>query len=75
MKIKILTFVLTTAASLFLLTISSCSGVLSPSEPDAPQASQGQGLSLRGTFSLAEISAVPSEYLNATNSTQQGSRN
>ncbi len=66
MKNKILTFVLTTAASLFLLTISSCSGILSPSEPDAPQASNGQAfheqrLSLRGTFRLAETTAAPSQ--------------
>lgn len=73
MKNKFHAFLYFTATVLLLLNISSCSGIASPSEQESPSASRG--LSLRGRFSLAEASAVPSEYQTATNAAQQGSRN
>ena len=73
MKNKFHAFLYFTATVLLLLNISSCSGIASPSEQESPSASGG--LSLRGRFSLAEASAVPSEYQTATNAAQQGSRN
>lgn len=73
MKNKFHAFLYFTATLLLLLNISSCSGIASPSEQESPSASRG--LSLRGTFSLAEASAVPSEYQTATNASQQASRN
>lgn len=73
MKNKFHAFLYFTATLLLLLNISSCSGIASPSEQEAPSASRG--LSLRGRFSLAEASAVPSEYQTATNASQQASRN
>lgn len=73
MKNKFHAFLYFTATVLLLLNISSCSGIASPSEQESPSASRG--LSLRGRFSLAEASAVPSEYQTATNASQQASRN
>lgn len=73
MKNKFHAFLYFTATLLLLLNISSCSGIASPSEQESPSASRG--LSLRGRFSLAEASAVPSEYQTATNASQQASRN
>lgn len=73
MKNKFHAFLYFTATVLLLLNIASCSGIASPSEQESPSASRG--LSLRGRFSLAEASAVPSEYQTATNAAQQGSRN
>lgn len=73
MKNKFHAFLYFTATVLLLLNISSCSGIASPSEQESPSASGG--LSLRGRFSLAEASAVPSEYQTATNASQQASRN
>lgn len=73
MKNKFHAFLYITATVLLLLNISSCSGIASPSEQESPSASRG--LSLRGRFSLAEASAVPSEYQTATNASQQASRN
>ncbi len=73
MKNKFHAFLYITATLLLLLNISSCSGIASPSEQESPSASRG--LSLRGRFSLAEASAVPSEYQTATNASQQASRN
>lgn len=73
MKNKFHAFLYFTATLLLLLNIASCSGIASPSEQESPSASRG--LSLRGRFSLAEASAVPSEYQTATNASQQVSRN
>lgn len=73
MKNKFHAFLYITATLLLLLNISSCSGIASPSEQESPSASRG--LSLRGRFSLAEASAVPSEYQTDTNAAQQASRN
>ncbi|MBR4248366.1 MAG: leucine-rich repeat protein [Treponema sp.] len=73
MKNKFHAFLYFTATVLLLLNIASCSGIASPSEQESPSASRG--LSLRGRFSLAEASAVPSEYQTATNAAQRGSRN
>lgn len=73
MKNKFHAFLYFTATLLLLLNISSCSGIASPSEQESPSASRG--LSLRGRFSLAEASAVPSEYQTATNAALQASRN
>lgn len=73
MKNKFHAFLYITATVLLLLNIASCSGIASPSEQESPSASRG--LSLRGRFSLAEASAVPSEYQTATNASQQASRN
>ncbi|HBB14386.1 MAG TPA: hypothetical protein DCZ76_08935 [Treponema sp.] len=73
MKNKFHAFLYFTATVLLLLNISSCSGIASPSEQESPSASRG--LSLRGRFSLAEASAVPSEYQTATNAALQASRN
>ena len=73
MKNKFHAFLYFTATVLLLLNIASCSGIASPSEQESPSASRG--LSLRGRFSLAEASAVPSEYQTATNASQQASRN
>jgi hypothetical protein len=73
MKNKFHAFLYFTATVLLLLNIASCSGIASPSEQESPSASRG--LSLRGRFSLAEASAVPSEYKTDTNAAQQGSRN
>lgn len=73
MKNKFHAFLYFTATVLLLLNISSCSGIASPSEQESPSASRG--FSLRGTFSLAEASAVPSEYQTATNAALQASRN
>ena len=73
MKNKFHAFFYITATLLLLLNISSCSGIVSPSEQESPSASRG--LSLRGRFSLAEASAVPSEYQAATSTALQASRN
>lgn len=73
MKNKFHAFLYFTATVLLLLNIASCSGIASPSEQESPSTSRG--LSLRGRFSLAEASAVPSEYQTATNASQQASRN
>lgn len=73
MKNKFHAFLYITATVLLLLNITSCSGIASPSEQESPSASRG--LSLRGRFSLAEASAVPSEYQTTTNASQQASRN
>ena len=73
MKNKFHAFLYFTATVLLLLNIASCSGITSPSEQESPSTSRG--LSLRGRFSLAEASAVPSEYQVATSTALQASRN
>ncbi|MBO4387151.1 MAG: hypothetical protein J5817_09095, partial [Treponema sp.] len=79
MRKRFISVLLSPAAVLiFLLAVSSCSGILSPSEAGSTassQASREQGLSLRGSFSFANATAAPSAYLTAAESTQQGSRN
>ncbi|MBR3549767.1 MAG: leucine-rich repeat protein [Treponema sp.] len=52
----------TAAALLLLLALSSCSGIIPPSEPDSPKASQTQGLSLRGTFDFRQTTAAPTQF-------------
>lgn len=60
MKKKFFTLFSATLATLALALLSSCSGITSPSEPEAATAHQAEGLSLRGTFSMAEATAEPS---------------
>ncbi len=67
MKKKFFTLFSATLATLALALLSSCSGITSPSEPEAATAHQAEGLSLRGTFSMAEATAEPS-----LNSSSQG---
>lgn len=67
MKKKFFTLFSATLATLALALLSSCSGITSPSEPEAATVHQAEGLSLRGTFSLANATAEPS-----LNSSSQG---
>lgn len=67
MKKKFFTLFSATLVILALALLSSCSGITSPSEPEAATAHQAEGLSLRGTFSMAEATAEPS-----LNSSSQG---
>ena len=67
MKKKFFTLFSATLATLALALLSSCSGITSPSEPEAATAHQAEGLSLRGTFSMANATAEPS-----LNSSSQG---
>lgn len=60
MKKKFFTLFSATLATLALALLSSCSGITSPSEPEAATVHQAEGLSLRGTFSMAEATAEPS---------------
>ena len=72
MKKKFFTLFSATLATLALALLSSCSGITSPSEPEAATAHQAEGLSLRGTFSMANATADPS--LNSS-SQEQSQRN
>lgn len=67
MKKKFFTLFSSSLVILALVFLSSCSGIMSPSEPEAATARQTEGLSLRGTFSLANATAEPS-----LNSSSQG---
>ncbi len=60
MKKKFFTLFSATLATLALALLSSCSGITSPSEPEAATVHQAEGLSLRGTFSMANATAAPS---------------
>lgn len=60
MKKKFFTLFSATLATLALALLSSCSGITSPSGPETATAHQAEGLSLRGTFSMAEATAEPS---------------
>ncbi|GEM_PF-999760 len=59
------------SATLALALLSSCSGITSPSEPEAATAHQTEGLSLRGTFSMAEATAEPSLKTSTPSSSQR----
>lgn len=67
MKKKFFTLFSATLVILALALLSSCSGITSPSEPEAATVHQAEGLSLRGTFSMANATAEPS-----LNSSSQG---
>lgn len=59
MKKKFFTLFSSSLVILALVFLSSCSGIMSPSEPEAATVHQTEGLSLRGTFSMAEATAEP----------------
>ncbi|HAM79132.1 MAG TPA: hypothetical protein DCP61_08145 [Treponema sp.] len=61
MKNKILSVLYITAAAFLLQILISCSGIVSPSVPEAPSASGPQRFSLSGTFSMPSVSAAPSQ--------------
>lgn len=63
MKKNVLTFLLATAAALLLFLAPSCSGLATPSAPDAPEA---QRYTLSGSFSMPYADAAPAEVTNAT---------
>lgn len=67
MKKSFFTLFSSSLVILALVFLSSCSGIMSPSEPEATTVHQTEGLSLRGTFSLANATAEPS-----LNSSSQG---
>ena len=73
MKNKFHAFLYITATLLLLLNISSCSGIVSPSVPDAPSGSGPQKFSLSGTFSMPSASALPSQL--SPDQTSPDSRN
>ena len=63
MKKNVLTFLLATAAALLLFLTPSCSGLATPSAPDAPEA---QRYTLSGRFTMSDADAIPAEVTNAT---------
>lgn len=71
MKKKFFTLFSATLVILALALLSSCSGITSPSEPEAATAHQAEGLSLRGTFSMAEATANPSLKTSTPSSSQR----
>lgn len=71
MKKKFFTLFSATLATLALALLSSCSGITSPSEPEAATVHQAEGLSLRGTFSMAEATAEPSLKTSTPSSSQR----
>lgn len=71
MKKSFFTLFSATLATLALALLSSCSGITSPSEPEAATAHQAEGLSLRGTFSMAEATAEPSLKTSTPSSSQR----
>lgn len=71
MKKKFFTLFSATLATLALVFLPSCSGITSPSEPEAATAHQAEGLSLRGTFSMAEATAEPSLKTSTPSSSQR----
>ena len=62
MKKNVLTFLLATAAALLLFLTPSCSGLATPSAPDAPEA---QRYTLSGRFTMPYADAAPAEVTNA----------
>lgn len=58
MKKRFLTFISLTATTLLLLLAPSCSGLATPSAPDAPEA---QRYTLSGRFSMPYADAAPAE--------------
>lgn len=71
MKKKFFTLFSATLATLALALLSSCSDITSPSEPEAATVHQAEGLSLRGTFSMAEATAEPSLKTSTPSSSQR----
>ncbi|MBR4245619.1 MAG: hypothetical protein IKQ13_01330 [Treponema sp.] len=63
MKRRFLTFISLTVATLLPLLAPSCSGLATPSAPDAPEA---QRYTLSGSFSMPYADAAPAEVTNAT---------
>ncbi|HBB14278.1 MAG TPA: hypothetical protein DCZ76_08385, partial [Treponema sp.] len=63
MKKRFLTFISLTATTLLLLLAPSCSGLATPSAPDAPEA---QRYTLSGRFTMPYADAAPAEVTNAT---------
>ena len=63
MKKRFLTFISLTATTLLLFLTPSCSGLATPSAPDAPEA---QRYTLSGSFSMPYADAAPAEVTNAT---------
>ncbi len=63
MKKRFLTFISLTATTLLLLLTPSCSGLATPSAPDAPEA---QRYTLSGRFTMPYADAAPAEVTNAT---------
>lgn len=71
MKKSFFTLFSATLVILALALLSSCSGITSPSEPEAATVHQAEGLSLRGTFSMAEATAEPSLKTSTPSSSQR----
>lgn len=63
MKKVFRTFLSVTVANLLLFLTPSCSGLATPSAPDAPEA---QRYTLSGSFSMPYADAAPAEVTNAT---------
>lgn len=63
MKKRFLTFISLTATTLLLLLAPSCSGLATPSAPDAPEV---QRYTLSGRFTMPYADAAPAEVTNAT---------
>lgn len=63
MKKRFLTFISLTASNLLLFLTPSCSGLATPSAPDAPEA---QRYTLSGSFTMPNSDAAPAEVTNAT---------
>jgi len=74
MKKSLFAAIIAIAAVCEITTLFSCSGLVSPSVPDnAPESSkQEQGYSLRGTFCLGNVTAVPCQTID---SPETGNRN
>nr|MCR5318388.1 hypothetical protein [Treponema sp.] len=74
MKKSLFAAIIAITAVCEITTLFSCSGLVSPSVPDnAPESSkQEQGYSLRGTFCLGNVTAVPCQTID---SPETGNRN
>ncbi len=74
MKKSLFATIIAITAVCEITTLFSCSGLVSPSVPDnAPESSkQEQGYSLRGTFCLGNVTAVPRQTID---SPETGNRN
>ncbi|MBR4386753.1 MAG: hypothetical protein IKP51_09565 [Treponema sp.] len=70
MQHKLLSF-LCAMAAIVLLSLSSCSGIASPSEPKAEAQHTEQTFTLRGTICMAEASAVPNEVITSPNTSSR----
>ncbi|MBP5439083.1 MAG: hypothetical protein J6Y30_14005 [Treponema sp.] len=66
MKRRFLTFISLTVATLLPLLAPSCSGLATPSAPDAPESSDSQRYTLSGSFTMPNSDAAPAEVTNAT---------